>query len=63
MGTHCNAHSNNLVVRMESSDASAPFLAPLDLDMAFTAKSHLWETKDGKKDDEEFAKWMKIEVI
>jgi hypothetical protein len=54
MGMHCNAHTNNLVLlpeRVMSGDhkgrsvtQDAQFLAMLDLDMAFTADSHLAET-------------------
>ena len=47
MGTHCNAHVNNMVVLPSSTVASAsldaPFLAPVDFDMAFTKDSFLFE--------------------
>lgn len=48
MGVHCNAHTNNLVLRAEAN-ATAPFLAMLDLDMAFTKKSHMFGYKELKQ--------------
>jgi hypothetical protein len=61
IGLHCNAHCNNLVLVPESlSEPGAPFLAPLDLDMAFEKKSfNYW--KDGKRDSSLFKTWFSIE--
>jgi hypothetical protein len=40
LGTHCNAHPNNLVIKLSS--LSSPFLlAPLDFDMSFIESSYL----------------------
>ncbi|CAF4196032.1 unnamed protein product [Adineta steineri] len=39
LGIHCNAHPNNLVIKLPSS-ASPFFLAPLDFDMSFIEKSY-----------------------
>lgn len=39
LGTHCNAHPNNLVIRWPSLRSSF-FLAPLDFDMSFTETSY-----------------------
>lgn len=47
MGTHCNAHVNNMVVlpssTVSATSLEAPFLAPVDFDMAFTKESFLFE--------------------
>ena len=39
LGTHCNAHPNNLVIKLSSSISSL-WLAPLDFDMSFTETSY-----------------------
>jgi hypothetical protein len=54
MGTHCNAHSNNLVLLPEKAHETQ-LLAPLDLDMAFTANSCIEE------DDAVRQQWMHLE--
>ncbi len=38
LGTHCNAHGNNFVVRPPSS-FSRSFLAPVDFDFAYDSKA------------------------
>ena len=35
LGTHCNAHPNNFVIKLPSATSSF-WLAPLDFDMSFT---------------------------
>jgi hypothetical protein len=40
-GMHCNAHGNNFVLVPPQSDASAPFLAPVDFDLAFDVQSYV----------------------
>jgi hypothetical protein len=39
LGIHCNAHPNNLVLKLSSS-VSSFLLAPLDFDMSFTEMSY-----------------------
>ncbi len=39
-GTHCNAHGNNLVLLRETAGSAGPFLAPLDLDLAYVRWAH-----------------------
>ena len=54
MGTHCNAHANNMVVRSFSStnlsmeEDDFRFLAPLDFDMSFTKETFVMEATSGK---------------
>jgi hypothetical protein len=40
IGMHCNAHPNNLIIKLPSSTSSF-LLAPLDFDMSFTETSYL----------------------
>ncbi|CAF3333966.1 unnamed protein product [Rotaria socialis] len=40
LGMHCNAHPNNLVIKL-STPASSFLLAPLDFDMSFTETGYL----------------------
>lgn len=61
MGGHCNAHTNNLVLRKEDPGTpEAPFLAMLDLDMAFAKDDYV--NKAGQHDTEEFQRLMTTEV-
>jgi hypothetical protein len=58
IGTHCNAHSNNMLVMSEAQAGEskrAQVLAPVDFDMAFTQGSHVFES------DEKFAYWLGLE--
>jgi hypothetical protein len=42
MGTHCNAHANNMVVQIPTAAAaSGRLLAPLDFDMAYTREEFI----------------------
>lgn len=43
MGIHCNAHSDNLVVKPEKTGRQSTFLAALDFDMSFTMLGYLPE--------------------
>ena len=51
LGTHCNAHPNNLVVKLFSSKSSF-LLAPLDFDMSFTEMSYLKNKMNNQSFDE-----------
>ena len=46
LGTHCNAHANNMVVVPPSIRAADRWLAMLDLDMAFTRDMFVPELVD-----------------
>lgn len=55
LGTHCNRHVNNLVLLPYSpSNPTAPLLAPLDFDMAFTKNSF-------SRDESTWSEWMTLE--
>ncbi|CAF0905185.1 unnamed protein product [Rotaria sp. Silwood1] len=51
LGVHCNAHPNNLVIKLFSS-TSAFLLAPLDFDMSFTEMSYLPNENKNQSFDE-----------
>jgi hypothetical protein len=62
LGFHCNAHPNNLAVVMpaEKEDWNAPWLAPLDFDMAFTKQTFLKDL-DPKVNEEMFREYLQME--
>jgi len=50
MGNHCNAHTNNLVLMPEATKgANGAFLAPLDLDMAFSKAAFIYSNPAARK--------------
>jgi len=51
LGTHCNAHPNNLVIKLPSLPLSF-LLAPLDFDMSFTETSYLPNQMNNQSFDE-----------
>ncbi|CAF1187433.1 unnamed protein product [Rotaria sordida] len=51
LGVHCNAHPNNLVIKLSSSTSSF-LLAPLDFDMSFTEMSYLPNENNNQSFDE-----------
>jgi hypothetical protein len=57
LGVHCNAHPNNLVIKLPSS-TSPFFLAPLDFDMSFTETSYL----PNQFNDQSFDEIIKLEL-
>eukprot|EP00455_Lapot_gusevi_P023869 TRINITY_DN2478_c0_g1_i1.p1 TRINITY_DN2478_c0_g1~~TRINITY_DN2478_c0_g1_i1.p1 ORF type:complete len:528 (-),score=190.56 TRINITY_DN2478_c0_g1_i1:96-1592(-) len=62
MGTHCNAHANNLVLlNPQTAQTSRHFLAPLDFDMAFVRDTFLFIPPQGQTLNDVFDEWMILE--
>ena len=74
LGSHCNAHANNLVLLAENAEGhNQTFLAPLDLDMSFTKDNFIFSyykmagrgakiEKLEKKDESTWAQSLKQEA-
>jgi hypothetical protein len=57
LGVHCNAHPNNLVIKLPSSTSSF-LLTPLDFDMSFTETNY----RPNKLNDQPFNEIIKLEL-
>jgi len=57
LGVHCNAHPNNLVIKLPSSTSSF-LLSPLDFDMSFTETNY----RPNKLNDQPFNEIIKLEL-
>ncbi|CAF2433544.1 unnamed protein product [Rotaria sp. Silwood2] len=58
LGVHCNAHPNNLVIRLFTATSSF-LLAPLDFDMSFTEVSYL----PNENNNQSFDELIKLELL